>query len=180
MRKKKNVDKPDGTYPTGVARGASAVSPEGAQKNGQSEAFEMLASLWSVAHGMESLSKLMRAKIGITGSQRFVMRIIGMHPGISAAELASTLHLDPSTLTGVLRRLEMRKLITRKSAKDDARRAVLTLTEAGEKLNGVTNGTIESTVAKALQGVSATHIRHAKIVLNSIARELELAKNTKN
>ena len=146
---------------------------EGIKNPSKVEAFDVLASLWAVAHGMESRSKLMLANLGITGSQRFVLRIIGINPGISAAELAAKLHVDPSTLTGVLGRLEARKLIQRKSAKEDARRAVLTLSESGKKLNKMNRGTIEFAVAAALASLSDTQKRHAKIVLDKIARELE-------
>ena len=62
--------------------------------------------LWAVDHGLQRRSKRMAATLGVTGPQRLVIRIVGRFPGISAGRLASILHLHPSTLTGILRRLE--------------------------------------------------------------------------
>ena len=50
----------------------------------------------------------MAATIGITGPQRLVIRIIGRFPSIHAMQLADILHLHPSSLTAVLKRLERR------------------------------------------------------------------------
>ena len=60
--------------------------------------------LWAVDHGLQTRSKRMAVGLGITGPQRLVLRIVGRFPGISAGQLSRILHLDPSTLTGILRR----------------------------------------------------------------------------
>jgi DNA-binding MarR family transcriptional regulator len=61
--------------------------------------------LWAVVHELEITSKRMTGEIGVTGPQRLVLRVVGLFPGLSAGELATILHLHPSTLTGVLQRL---------------------------------------------------------------------------
>ncbi|MGH9409800.1 MAG: MarR family winged helix-turn-helix transcriptional regulator, partial [Vicinamibacterales bacterium] len=67
--------------------------------------------LWAVVHGIERASKRMGGEIGITGPQRLVLRIVGLSPGVSAGALAATLHVHPSTLTGVVQRLEAQRLL---------------------------------------------------------------------
>ena len=67
-------------------------------------ALGVIRHLWALNHRLSSASKRMRARFGITGPQRLVVRVIGTTPGISAGALAVALHMDPSTLTGVLRR----------------------------------------------------------------------------
>lgn len=49
--------------------------------------------------------------------------MMGKLPGLSAGQLARALHVHPSTLTGVLRRLESRRAIERRAAPEGGRRA---------------------------------------------------------
>src|SRR5580704_311880 len=70
--------------------------------------LDFLKLLWALDHGLQTASRDMERRLGVTGPQRMVIRIVGRFPGISAGELASVLHVHPSTLTGVLRRLETR------------------------------------------------------------------------
>src|SRR5437868_12246913 len=93
--------------------------------------LEFMKLLWAVDHGLQSTSKRMEASYGITGPQRLVVRIVGRFPGISAGGLAEVLHVHPSTLTGVLRRLEARGVLQRKADPSDARRALFGLTPRG-------------------------------------------------
>ena len=84
--------------------------------------------LWEVAHGLESASKRMHAQLGVTGPQRLVLRIMGHHSRISAGALADIMRIHPSSLTGMLQRLEQAELIRRESDPFDRRRALLELT----------------------------------------------------
>src|SRR5688500_1066488 len=74
-----------------------------------------LRQIWSVDHALQKMSKHMASRIGLTGPQRLALRIIGRHPGLAAGELAALLHLDPSTVTGVLGRLQRARIVDRRS-----------------------------------------------------------------
>jgi DNA-binding MarR family transcriptional regulator len=63
----------------------------------------------------------MEAAHGVTGPQRLVLRMVGRFPGIAAGRLSEILHVHPSTLTGILKRLEARELLQRKADPRDAR-----------------------------------------------------------
>src|SRR5580658_2848349 len=80
---------------------------------GLGEVIDFMRLLWAVDHGLEASSKQMDALFGVTGPQRLVIRIVGRHPGIAAGRIAEILHVHPSTLTGVLRRLVERGILTR-------------------------------------------------------------------
>jgi DNA-binding MarR family transcriptional regulator len=99
--------------------------------------------------------------------------MIGRRPGVSAGALATLLHLDPSTLTGVLQRLERRGAIKRVSDPKDRRRALFALTPRGKALDGAKTRTVEATVRRALASVPPPQIEAARSVLASIVRELE-------
>ena len=131
-----------------------------------------MQALWAVAHGLESASKRMHAELGVTGPQRLVLRIIGHHARISAGDLAEVLHIHPSSLTGMLQRLEQAELIRRESDPFDRRRALLELTRRGMRLNNQREGTIEATVEDALNRMSRERVAITKAVLSAIAAEL--------
>jgi MarR family transcriptional regulator, organic hydroperoxide resistance regulator len=128
--------------------------------------------LWLLDHALSRRSKIMGSQLGITGPQRLVLRVIGRHPGISPGTIAKTLHVDKSTLTGVLQRLERRGMIVRKADPSDGRRAVLELTRRGRTLNESNSGTVEARVARALRRVSVAQRRAAEKLLVVLAQEL--------
>lgn len=132
-----------------------------------------MGMLWALEHALQKASKRMGARLGVTGMQRLVLRIVGLYPGASAGEIAAILHVHPSTLTGVLRRLAAQDLIVRSAHAADRRRAVLRLTARGRRLNGVTRGTVEAGVRTALRGVSLRDRAVARRVLAAVCDALE-------
>jgi DNA-binding MarR family transcriptional regulator len=135
--------------------------------------LEFLRLIWAVHHGLEKTSKKMDVELGITGPQRLVLRIVGRFPGIPAGGLAEILHVHPSTLTGILKRLEQRGFIERRPDPRDARRASLGLTAAGRRLDEVKTGTVEAAVNRALQAAGSSQVRAAGRVLRILADTLE-------
>jgi DNA-binding MarR family transcriptional regulator len=136
------------------------------------EVLEFMRVLWAVDHGLQSTSKRMETAMGVTGPQRLVIRIVGRFPGIAAGQLARILHVHPSTLTGILKRLEQRHAISRQTDPSDGRRALLHLTARGRELDQSKSGTVEAAVRRALTKVSAEKIRIAREVLVMLGVEL--------
>src|SRR5678816_1894070 len=110
-------------------------SREAGEVPGLGNVLDFMRVLWAVDHGLEAASKRMEARVGVTGPQRFVIRMVGRFPGVSAGRLAEILHLHPSTLTGILKRLETRGLIARHVDPSDGRRALFELTPRGARLD---------------------------------------------
>jgi DNA-binding MarR family transcriptional regulator len=136
------------------------------------EVLEFLRLIWAVHHGLEKTSKRMDVQLGITGPQRLVLRIVGRFPGIPAGQLARILHVHPSTLTGVLQRLERRGFIERRPDPRDARRASLGLTAQGRRLDGAAGDTVESAVTGVLDAVGSADAQAAERVLRKLAETL--------
>lgn len=134
--------------------------------------LDFLRLLWAVNNGLHSSSKRMEMQLGVTGLQRFTIRMLGRFPTASAGRLAEILHVHPSTLTGVLRRLEERGYILRKADPNDGRRALFALTPDGRSLNTLQSGTVEAAVRRALSGMSERKVAAAREVLLAVAREL--------
>ena len=136
--------------------------------------LDFMRRLWAVDHALHSLSKRMETRMGLTGPQRLVVRIVGRFPGINAGQLAGILHVHPSTLTGVLARLEDRGLVTRRADPTDLRRALFTLTARGRGLDQPRNGTVEAALETTLAALPERNIRIAEQVLAQIADALSL------
>jgi DNA-binding MarR family transcriptional regulator len=137
------------------------------------DVLEFMRRLWAVDHGLESTSKYMELRHGVTGPQRMALRLLGCYPDISARELAELMHLHPSTLTGILRRLEERGYIVREVDENDRRRAVLGLTARGRQLDYVQPGTVEAAVHRVLARIGQKPLATAAAVLSLLAQELE-------
>jgi DNA-binding MarR family transcriptional regulator len=134
--------------------------------------------IWALDHALQRTSKRMRGRLGITGPQRLVIRIAGRFPGIPPGQLAALLHLHPSTLSGVLKRLERQGLIDRRPDPRDRRRAFIGLTEKGRRLDVASGRTLESAVAEVIARVPSTAVGHAREVLSALTerlREMEAA-----
>src|SRR2546421_8259869 len=111
--------------------------------------LDFMRLLWALDHALQSASKRMESNFGMTGPQRLVMRIVGRFPGIAAGRVAEILHVHPSTLTGILKQLESRGLLQRRTDPRDARRALFMLTPKGRKLDTVRTGIVEQAVRRA-------------------------------
>ena len=134
--------------------------------------LDFLRLLWAVDHGLNRISKRMETEFGVTGPQRLAIRIIGRFPWITAGGLAGILHVHPSTLTGVLHRLEVRKLLVRRMDASDGRRTLLGLTLEGKRCDARRLGTIEAIVEQVLSQCTRQQVEATSVVLTRLATAL--------
>lgn len=146
--------------------------PDGPKEPPLGAVLDFMRMLWAVDHALQSASKRMEASFGLTGPQRLVVRIVGRFPGIAAGRVAEILHVHPSTLTGILKRLEARAVLQRKPDPRDARRALFMLTAKGRKLDTVRTGTVEQAVRRVL-GKDPAKVAAAQEVLAALSDELD-------
>lgn len=135
--------------------------------------LDFMRLLWALDHALQSRSKRMEGELGVTGPQRLVLRLVGRFPEISAGDLAEILHVHPSTLTGVLKRLVARGAIKRDSDPSDGRRARFALTDEGAELDAHQGGTVELAVRRALSRIEPSKLRAAREALLALTEELE-------
>jgi DNA-binding MarR family transcriptional regulator len=134
--------------------------------------LDFMRLLWAMDHGLQRRSKRMEVELGVTGMQRVVIRLIGRFPEVTAGRLAELLHVHPSTLTGVLKRVVERGFVARARDRTDARIAHFKLTAEGGKIDGVQAGTVEAAVRRALGRLDPAHVDAARVVLSALADEL--------
>jgi DNA-binding MarR family transcriptional regulator len=137
------------------------------------ETLQFMQRMWELVHALDVASKRMAQTIGVTGPQRLVIRLVGQSPNQTASEIAATLGKHPSTLTGVLARLEERGLLLRNADAEDRRRARFTLTAAGKRIDRERKGTVEASVRRALNRASAVQLDGTETMLRLLVEELE-------
>lgn len=131
-----------------------------------------MQGMWALVHATDVRSKMMLRRIGVTGPQRLVLRIVGRHPRSTAGEIASILEIHASTLSGVLARLEKGGMIARKVDATDRRRAQFSLTAAGKRIDGERKGTVEAAVKRALAKATPEEVAGCAEVLRLLVTEL--------
>ena len=73
------------------------------------------------------------AAVGLSAAQLFVLQTLAETPGRSLAEVAELTLTDQSSVSTVVAKLVAKRLVARKTAANDRRRAELRLTAAGER-----------------------------------------------
>jgi DNA-binding MarR family transcriptional regulator len=132
-----------------------------------------LRLLWALDHGLQRVSRRMQLERGVTGPQRLLLRILTSSPPLSPGMLAQTLHLHPSTVTGILKRLERGGLVKRQPDPDDRRRVIVSATGLGRRAAAHGTKTVEALVEQALGVFPAAKIAATEEVLRTLANVLE-------
>ena len=152
----------------------AATPPSAPDAESLGPVLDFLRLLWKVDHGLQGCSKRMEHLFGITAPQRLVLRIVGLQPGVSAGRVAEILHVHPSTLTGILQRLQARGLLLRRADPKDGRRALLSLTAKGKRASEPRTGLLEDAVRRMLTRMPHL-IAPSQALLEAMAAELDQA-----
>ncbi len=103
---------------------------------GEPSPFEenILRSLRRIMRAIDLHSRHLAASFGLTGPQLVCLRTLGLRDGMTPSELAKEVELSQATVTGIVDRLESRKLVTRLRDDRDRRRVFVRLTAGGRQL----------------------------------------------
>jgi MarR family transcriptional regulator, organic hydroperoxide resistance regulator len=136
------------------------------------ETLQFMQRLWDLVHALEVRSRRMARTLGVTGPQRLVIRVLGRSPGSTASSVAGTLGLHPSTLTGILKRLERQGMLERRVDPEDRRCARFRLTARGRRIDRERRGTVEAAVRRALTRAGGSTAARAIEMLELLTSEL--------
>ena len=131
------------------------------------ESLRLLPLLWSLNAALERTSLEMDARLGVTGPQRFLLRFVGLEPGITRARLASVISLDASDLQSALEHLVAEHFLTQQGESSG-----YYLTGKGAGVNSVMAGTVEQAVSKALDDASQYERSTFRRMLERVIRQL--------
>ena len=95
---------------------------------------EIMQSLRRIFKAIQDYSQEVSKKIGITGPQLWALKTISTNGSLSPGELSKKMYLHPSTITGVVDRLEKKGYVVRDRGQEDRRIVKVQLTLKGRKL----------------------------------------------
>lgn len=98
------------------------------------------------------------APLGITAGQYMALSMLGRRDGLSSAQLARRFGVEPQSMTGIIKSLEARRLISRRESDSNRRILRITLTKAGRNCLDA----CETMVDRAEQGLF-TNLAHAEL-----------------
>lgn len=130
----------------------------------------ILDSLRSIAHALELHSRQLAARFDITSTQLACLLDIARTGSLTATALARHVHLSPSTLVGVLDRLEKKGLVRRERDLRDRRLVYVSVTERGAEVTRNLPSPLPDRLTEALANLS-------ELEAGTIALSLETVVN---
>jgi DNA-binding MarR family transcriptional regulator len=97
----------------------------------RSDVVDVIDSLRSIIRTLRVAGRESEQKLGITSAQLFILQALDEKPDLSINELAEATFTHQSSVSMVVARLAAAKLVTRKPARLDSRRLVVSLTPPG-------------------------------------------------
>jgi len=129
-------------------------------------------SLWIrfLRFGLQSHKKLEADldKVGLTPPQFYVLATIGYAGGLPFGEIGHKLMVTVSNLTGIVDRLEEKKLVVRKRDDNDRRVVHVVLTDKGTKLYRTTIPLFERSVAEVFAMLSRLEQKEIAALLRKL------------
>ncbi|WP_340679349.1 MarR family transcriptional regulator [Paraglaciecola sp.] len=95
---------------------------------------QLCFALYSTSLAMNKVYRKALKKLGLTYSQYLVMLILWEKDQQSVSAIGERLFLDSATLTPLLKRMEVAKLLFRQRAPNDERFVIVSLTDLGRQL----------------------------------------------
>ena len=95
---------------------------------------ETMQSLRRIIKSLQDYSQTVYSHFGITGPQLWVLKTLHQNDSLPLGELSKGMYLNPSTITGVVDRLERKGLVSRGRNEKDRRVVKVQLTPKGTEL----------------------------------------------
>ena len=124
---------------------------------------EIMDNIRRVFQVVNDNSKKAERETGITGPQLWAIKLVGDLSPVRVSDLAARMYLNPSTVVGILDRLESRGLVQRNRSGDDRRVVKVQLTGIGKELlvrapevaSGLLVNGLETLTSKELNNIEA-------------------------
>ena len=132
-------------------------------------------SLWVrfLRFGLQSHKKLENdlEKVGLTPPQFYVLATIGYAGGLPFGEIGAKMMVTVSNLTGIVDRLEIKKLVSRKRDENDRRVVHVVLTDRGAKFYKSAIPVFETSVAEIFATLDPTEQKELSALLRRLNHE---------
>jgi DNA-binding MarR family transcriptional regulator len=106
---------------------------------------------------------------GLGRNHRWVLYLVGRHPGITMVELLSRMRVAKQTLSRLLNELVARDLIARQPNVRDRRQRLLELSNEGRELEEALHGRLRRRLARAYRAAGAEAVAgHHQVLLGLV------------
>lgn len=122
-------------------------------RDAQTYDLRILQALRRITRAVALHSRQLSACSHITGPQLICLRTIIDKGPLTATAISRAVHVSPSTVVGILDRLEDKGLITRERGRVDRRIVFVTATEAGQQLARDTPSPLQQKLAESLKAL---------------------------
>ena len=103
-------------------------------------------------------SKKVEKETGLTGPQLWAIKTINENSPVKVSDLANRLYLHPTTVIGIIDRLEKQDLVKRRRSKSDRRVVWIELTAKGDKLVKSAPEVAQGLLVSGLEDISANNL----------------------
>ena len=160
-----------------VKSGSSITDPPGTvisrQVGSHSYNLRVLQVLRQIIRAVDLHSRHLLVQHKITGPQLITLLAVEEQGPMTASAIASYIHLSPSTVIGILDRLETKGLIRRERDLKDRRLVWVSLTEKGKVLTENAPSPLQDSLAEAFNKLPDTEL---EMIVESLERIVELMK----
>jgi DNA-binding MarR family transcriptional regulator len=115
---------------------------------------EIMDNIRRVFQVVNEQSKQVERETGLTGPQVWAIKVISSHGTLRVSELAARMYLHPTTVVGIIDRLEKRGLACRTRSLEDRRVVDVSLTEEGRSLVAHTPEVASNKITQGLESLS--------------------------
>lgn len=113
--------------------------------------LRILRSLRRITRSIALHSRRLSAESSITSPQLVCLRTVIEKGPLTATAISREIHVSPSTIVGVLDRLEDKGLVLRERSKEDRRIVFVSATESGRELAKNTPSPLQQKLSEALK-----------------------------
>lgn len=133
--------------------------------------LKILQSLRKIIRSVDIHSRKLSMQHDVTAPQLITLLAVVEHGPLTIASISKQVHLSPSTLVGIIDRLEAKGYVARERSAEDRRQVLISVTKEGEAFAKQAPSPLQETLAEALSEL--TPLEQATISL-SLERVVEL------
>jgi MarR family transcriptional regulator, organic hydroperoxide resistance regulator len=159
--------------PRPTRRSAHRIPRRGARGEDAAAVIDALRRLF---RAIQEYSKAVQSRSGLSSPQLWALQIVGAHPGVSIGELSERMFAHPSTVSGVVDRLEGRGALRRETDERDRRGVRLTLTARGRGALRRSPQPVQSGLARALEQMPRAQLALFRRTLDEVVRQTEAVR----
>jgi DNA-binding MarR family transcriptional regulator len=147
--------------------------------NRKHDASAVVDALRRLFRATQEHSKAVQSRSGLSAPQLRALQLVAASPGISIGELARQMFAHPSTVSGVVDRLEVRKSVRRLADEEDRRSIRLELTSAGRSFLRRAPEPVHAGLAGALKTMPLARLAQLRETLDEVVAKTEAARRKK-